>query len=304
MKVGVNLINYGPGAGPTAFTRWAQLAEALGYHLLMISDHLVNTPDVETLYPVPFYDPFITAAWLASQTRRLEIGTTVVILPYRHPLEVARLATNLAHLSDGRFILGIGAGWARQEFAALGVPFHARGAITDDYLDAIDALWRGRRSYHGRHVAFDDVAADPPPAEHGYPPIWVGGNTEAGRRRAVRLGAPWHPINIRVAWLRDIALPDLRKIADDAEKPVPALCPRIRIQLTDTPLDDEERLAGQGTLDQVRSDLEALQELGAVYVLLDPFTGDPEASRHAAPAWAALATLADRVLDLERERLR
>ena len=102
----------------------AELGEALGYHLLMISDHVAITPDVQARYPAPLYDPFMTLAWLAGLTRRVELGTTVIILPYRHPLQTARMAANVDRLSGGRFILGIGVGWARQEFDALGVPFH------------------------------------------------------------------------------------------------------------------------------------------------------------------------------------
>src|SRR5438034_2482392 len=141
MRVGVNLINFGPGACPEALARSAELAEGLGYHLVMISDHVAITPDVAARYPAPFYDPFIALGWLAGLTRRVELGTTVVILPYRHPLQTARMAANLDRLSGGRLILGVGVGWARQEFDALGVPFSRRGAMTDDYLAAIKAAW-------------------------------------------------------------------------------------------------------------------------------------------------------------------
>src|SRR6266571_5978025 len=141
MRVGINVINFGPGVTPESLARSAELAESLGYHLVMISDHVAITPDVQALYPAPFYDPFITLGWLAALTRRVELGTTVIILPYRHPLETARMAANLDRLSGGRLILGIGVGWARQEFEALGLPFHQRGAMADDYLAAIKTVW-------------------------------------------------------------------------------------------------------------------------------------------------------------------
>src|SRR5207248_151277 len=91
MRVGVNLLNFGPGVSPDALAGWTQLAETLGYHFVMISDHVAMTPDVVARYPAPFYDPFVTLGWLARATRRVELGTTVVILPYRHPLLTARL---------------------------------------------------------------------------------------------------------------------------------------------------------------------------------------------------------------------
>ena len=129
MRIGVNLLNFGPGASPEALAGWTQLAETLGYHLVMISDHIAMTPDVVARYPAPFYDPFVTLGWLAGLTRRVELGTTVVILPYRHPLHTARLTANVDRLSGGRFIFGVGVGWARQEFETLGIPFEGRGAM-------------------------------------------------------------------------------------------------------------------------------------------------------------------------------
>jgi alkanesulfonate monooxygenase SsuD/methylene tetrahydromethanopterin reductase-like flavin-dependent oxidoreductase (luciferase family) len=96
VKVGVNLINYGPGATPESLARWGQLVEALGYHLLMASEHVATTPDVQAEYPAPFYDPFVTLAWLARSTREIELGTTVAVLPYRHPLHVASMAQTIS----------------------------------------------------------------------------------------------------------------------------------------------------------------------------------------------------------------
>ena len=96
MRAGVNLINFGPGASPASLARAAELAESLGYHLLMISDHVAVTPDVQARYPAPLYDPFTTLGWLAALTRRIELGTTVIIVPYRHPIVVAA-TLNVAH---------------------------------------------------------------------------------------------------------------------------------------------------------------------------------------------------------------
>lgn len=300
MKVGVNLINFGPGAAPETLARWAALAETLGYHFLMISDHVASTPDVEAAYPAPFYDPFVTLGWLAGRTERIELGTTVVILPYRHPLLTARMAANLDQLSGGRLIFGVGAGWARDEFAALGVPFEQRGAITDDDLAVIAAFWAADElAYAGT-----TVATAPRPLRAPRPPLWVGGNGAAAWRRAARYGDAWHPINIRVDWLREVGLPGLQAAARAEGRPVPALCPRIRLRLTDEPLDDATRRAGEGTLAQVRGDLAQMEALGSTHVLLDPYAGDPQATRSPEGAWAMLARLAAEVVDLPGERLR
>ena len=95
MQVGVNILNFGPGSSPDALLRWAQVSEALGVHSIMISDHVAITPSVATRYPEPYWDVFASLSWLAGQTRRLQLGTTVVVLPYRHPVLTARLVSNI-----------------------------------------------------------------------------------------------------------------------------------------------------------------------------------------------------------------
>src|SRR5262249_13204039 len=143
VRVGVNILNFGPGANPRDLLGWAQVAEALGYHSLMISDHVAITPSVAVRYPEPFYDTFTTLAWLAGQTNRIQLGTTVVVLPYRHPILTARLVANIDQLSGGRFIFGTGVGNAADEFKALGLPHARRGSLANECLAAMLALWQG-----------------------------------------------------------------------------------------------------------------------------------------------------------------
>jgi alkanesulfonate monooxygenase SsuD/methylene tetrahydromethanopterin reductase-like flavin-dependent oxidoreductase (luciferase family) len=275
MRIGVNVPNFGPGTDPGVLHRWAQTVEGLGFDLLMVSDHVVVTPDVAEQYTEPFYEPFTTLAWLAGVTERIRLGTTVLIVPYRHPLLTARMAANLDALSGGRLVLGVGVGWARQEFAALGVPFSRRGALTDEYLRAIRAAWADGGDYVGG----------------GAVPLWVGGNSDAGMRRAIRLGDAWHPLRFTLSWL-DEALDRLRAIASSLGRAVPVLVPRIALRLTDAPLDGPGRLAGEGTIGQIGADLERLRRLGADTVVLDPFNGDPRETSRPEVAWRALATVA------------
>jgi probable F420-dependent oxidoreductase len=305
MKFGINIFNFGPGTTPESLVAWACFAEEAGYHLVMISDHVAITPDVQTDFPAPFYDPFLSLGWLASQVKQVEIGTSVTILPYRHPLHTARLAANLDQLSGGRFIFGVGAGWARQEFEALGVPFHRRGAIANEYLEAIKLCWANEvASYAGRLVSFDHVQTGPRPRQKTLPPIWVGGASDGALKRAARYGDGWHPYRMRLDWLRQQGMPRLRQLADAEGRPVPALCPRITLHLTDVPLPEQQRVAGQGTIDQVRSDFEGLAALGAEYILLDCYAGQPTQTLHPEEAWAMLTIMAEQVLDLERQTLR
>ena len=305
MKIGLNLITFGPGASEDALARWAGFAETVGYHFLMLGDHVTITPDVQGRYPAPFYDPFTTLAWLAGLTRRVELGFTVIVLPYRHPLETARMAATLDRISGGRLIFGIGVGWARQEFEVLGLPFEKRGAMTDDYIGALKAAWtQDVASYQGRFVSFKDIYTAPRPLQTPHPPIWVGGSSEAALRRTVRHGNAWHPIRSRIAFLRDEGMPKLRAIAEKEGRPVPALCPRIRLRLTDAPMPEETRLAGEGTMDQVRRDFAALEKLGVPYLCLDTFADDIEGSRNHEQAWRMLASLAEHAFDLDRQTLR
>ncbi|MEV5752352.1 LLM class flavin-dependent oxidoreductase [Actinoallomurus sp. NPDC052308] len=276
MRVGVNVPNYGPGTRPELLRRWARTAEALGYDLLMLSDHVAVTPDVAAQYPAPFYEPFTALSWLAGVTERIRLGTSVVIVPYRHPLLLARMAANLNDLSGGRLVLGVGVGWARQEFEALGVPFERRGALTDEHLRTVRAAWADEKDYRSGSI-----------------PIWVGGNSDVGIRRAVRLGDAWHPLrDLTLSELRD-AVGRMTALADELGRPVPALTPRILLRLTDSPLLGDDRRLGEGSIEQVVGDLEQLRLLGADTVVLDPFIGDPAETLHPQTAWSALATVAD-----------
>jgi probable F420-dependent oxidoreductase len=279
MKLGINLVNFGPTATPEILAGWAALAEELGYHSLLTSDHLALTNDITHRYPAPFYEPLSTLGWLAGITDRVEIGTTVVIVPYRHPLETARAFANIDRLSGGRLIFGVGVGWAAEEFAALDIPFELRGALTDEYLEVIVRAWTSERVSHAGRFTFDDVDTTPLPVRRPHPPIWVGGGSRAALERTVRLGAAWHPIWQRPERFRDVAVPRLRELADAAGEPMPALCPRIQLDVSDRPRPEGGRHLGEGTFDQLREDLILLEDLGCSHVILDPYNAsDPEAA--------------------------
>jgi len=275
VRLGVNVPNFGPGTNPDVLRRWALTAEGLGFDLLMVSDHIVVTPDVAQQYAAPFYEPFTTLSWLAGLTRRIRLGTTVLIVPYRHPLLIARMAANLNDLSGGRLVLGAGVGWARQEFDALGVPFRERGRLTDEHLLAIRAAWRDEEDYRSGQI-----------------PFWIGGNSDAALRRAVRLGDAWHPLRFTPGWMAGAA-DRLAACAAAQQRPLPALMPRIALRLTAAPVTGSGRLAGHGTIDQIAGDLGQLRALGAGTVVLDPFNGDHRETAHPETAWRALAAVAE-----------
>ncbi|MFI1800168.1 LLM class flavin-dependent oxidoreductase [Streptomyces sp. NPDC020379] len=265
MQLGLNVPNFGPGTDPGVLREWARVVEGAGFDLLMVSDHVAVTPDVAERYPEPFHDPFTTLSWLAGISGDgLRLGTTVLVLPYRHPLLVARMASSLQRLSGGRFVLGVGVGWARQEFDALGVPFAARGRLTDECLGVVREAWK---------------------AEGGAAPsVWIGGHSAAAIRRTVRFGDAWHPLRLPVARMRSVL----------TDNDVPGFAPRIALRLTDAPVEETERPAGVGDLEQIVGDLRELRELGAETVVLDPYHGDPAETRRPEAAWRALTAVAER----------
>lgn len=188
MKFGVNILNFGVGTTPASLLQQAVDARELGYSFAMISDHIAVTPDVHETYPAPFYDQFVLAAHIAGRVPGLALGTTVTVIPYRHPLQTARLAANIDNLNADGFILGAGIGWSGAEYDALGVPFAERGRITDEYLAAIRAAWaEDPVTFRGDYVSYEGVRTAPAPASAPGLPVWVGGNSAAAQRRAARL---------------------------------------------------------------------------------------------------------------------
>lgn len=296
MKFGVNILNFGPGTTPATLVQQALDARDLGYTFAMISDHVAVTADVHEAYPAPFYDQFVLAAHLAGRVPGLTLGTTVTVIPYRHPLHTARLAANIDCLNPDGFILGAGTGWSRAEYAALGVPFTERGRIADEYLAAIRAAWtEDPTTFRGEYVSYEDVHTAPAPRSRPGLPVWVGGNSPAALRRAARLGEGWHPYLATLPAMR-AAQPVLAEEAERAGRAAPALVPRLQIRVTGTRIDGEHPV-GHGSLDQIREDLTALADLGATHLLLDTAPDSPARRGTADEDRRLLELLTEKVLD-------
>jgi probable F420-dependent oxidoreductase len=203
MQIGVWLPNCRHLATPEIICRTAVQAEELGYDSVWVSDHVVVPEATVDRIGAGIYDPLVTLAVAAGATRRVRLGTTVLIVPYRNPVVTAKMVSSLDVLSGGRVVLGVGAGWLAEESAALGVPFAERGAMTDEYLAAMRELWTSPApSFAGKYTRFSGVRFEPKPLQQPHPPIWVGGHGRASLRRAAEIGAAWHPINRSVAELR------------------------------------------------------------------------------------------------------
>lgn len=269
MRLGLNVPNFGPETDAASLLGWARFAERHGFDTLVVSDHVAPTREIVDLYPPPFYDPFVLLAWIAGMTSTLNLAISVVVLPYRHPLLTARMSAIVHELSGGRFRLGVGSGWARSEFEALGLDFAGRGRTTDAYLATIVEAWSQetlRRD--GPGLRFEPVATGPAPPG-GRVPVWVGGAGRAAIRRAARWGDAWHPINPELAGLLHDGLPALRAAAAAARRPTPDLVVRIKARLEPWQAAGGRPL-GVGSLEQIAGDINALAAAGAVEVILDP----------------------------------
>jgi probable F420-dependent oxidoreductase len=208
MKFGISTLSRENLVTRQAYLDVAGAAERSGFDFLSVNDHIVVPGNLGSAYPYVqgghwsaaeqghCFDQLATLAFLAGSTSRLRLLSSVMIVPYRPALATAKMLATIDVLSGGRLVLGVGAGWMKEEFELLGAPFADRGRVTDEYLEAFKALWTEERpSYRGKHVDFSDVIFSPKPLQKPHPPIWVGGESPAALRRAARLGDAWYPGN-------------------------------------------------------------------------------------------------------------
>ena len=205
MKIGIafaNILGFGTAEGSIQF---AQAAEKAGIESLWTVEHVIYPSNYDSKYPydasgqmmmapdTDLTDPLIWLTWLAARTTSIRLGTGILILPERNPLVLAKQLGTLDSLSGGRVELGIGVGWLKEEFEALGIPWERRGARTDEYVAAMQELWGGNEvSFEGEFVSFENVSSNPKPV-NGTIPITVGGHSDAAARRAGRLGNGFFP---------------------------------------------------------------------------------------------------------------
>ena len=191
LEVGIVLPNYGHLASVDGIARVADAAEELGFDSVWVTDHLLVDEEVADPYGTVL-EPMSCLAGLASRLERVRLGTSIVLLPLRHPVHLAKEAATVQQLSDGRLRLGIGVGWHEPEFHFLGYDFSDRGRRADESLRLMRALWEGQREFGGEYWSFENAhfgpLPDPPPE------IWVAGNSSHSLRRARELGDAWHPL--------------------------------------------------------------------------------------------------------------
>jgi probable F420-dependent oxidoreductase len=279
MQLGVWIPNCRHLATPPIIRGAAMRAEQLGYDSVWVSDHvIVPNANVERIGAC-IYDPLVTLSVIAGATSRVRLGTTVLIVPYRHPVVTAKMVSSLDALSEGRVILGIGAGWLAEESAVLGAHFAERGAMTDEYLAAMRELWTSAApSFDGKYTQFGALAFEPKPVQKPHPPIWVGGHARASLRRAVAIGAAWHPINLPLAEIQAARIELSRLSAERGRAAPPAITLRndVRVlrrgEAAPAPLHGGRVLAGEP--DALADQINALHSAGVEHLVLEFLSPD------------------------------
>lgn len=236
MRFGIALPTYPAGATIEGVVAVAQAAERLGFASVWTTDHVIMPPEQAGPYR-EILEPLMTLAYLAALTERVTLGISVIVVPQRNGIVLAKELATLDHLANGRLIVGVGAGWNADEFTMLGYAdrFHRRGAFLDETI----ALWRHLwatpdEPFSGTFYELPTVAFGPPPVQPGGPPIWVGGSSAGARRRAGRVGAAWHPVGTPVGEIGKQAMV-VREAAEAAGQPMPEVAPRLPIAFGDAP---------------------------------------------------------------------
>ena len=274
LKFGFSLSNNQGIEDVQAIVRLAQQAEALGFDSVWASDHVFNVGYVfERIGHRPYYDPLTILSYIAAVTTRIRLGTSVLVLPYHHPMRLAKAAATLDVLCGGRLTLGVGVGVIEQELEAMGSPYRERGALTDETIAIMRALWtQDFPSHAGKKYRFSGMAFAPKPLQKPHIPLVIGGVTQAALRRAARIGNGWHPTAMPPEVLRE-HIDYLREHAQAAGRQAADIPVSISLPL-------QGGRAGRYTLGTDPAEmvprLQAFAALGVETVVISPYTGETQ----------------------------
>ena len=273
MDYGLCLPNFPAGASPEGIEAGAAVAERLGWSTVWTTDHLIVPADAAGEYG-RIFEAILTLAWVGARHPGLRLGSSVIVVPQRNAIVLAKELATLDSLSGGRVIAGVGVGWNREEFANLGVAdrFHVRGAYLDETIRLWRHLWSGSSEpFHGRFHSFDDFTFGPLPAQGGGLPILVGGRSEPALRRAGTLGDGFHSSAIGPSQYGR-RLPVLRAAAEAAKRSMPSLSARVRVEFETS----SGGYAMRGSPDEIAAEVQAFADLGVTHLALSFGTTDPD----------------------------
>ena len=304
MKFGFEVPTSGVFAGPDSLARVARHGEQIGFDYLHIGDHLVIPRSIQSSYPYSdsgaflgewsskenqgeddlglHFEQLTTLSYLAANTNKINLLSSVCILPYRQPVLTAKILATIDVLSNGRLIVGCGAGWMEEEFEALGLDtFKKRGSVTNEYFVAFRELWTSPNpTFKGEYVSFSDIYFAPTPIQKPSPPIWIGGESPAAIRRAANYGDVWYPFGNNPQYPLDTidrlknGIEKLNCKLDEADRDINKIGIALSAEMwySDTdPIFDENgnRKLLTGEPSQVAEDIYNLAEIGVSYLTLD-----------------------------------
>lgn len=301
MRFGVMIPHFLDLASPENIRTVTQTAEDLGFDSVWTTDHVAIVEQLQPRFGTVVYEATSILAYLTGITRTVRLGISALILPYRNPIITAKVLAGIDALSEGRLIVAAASGWCREEFEALGVPYTERGKLSDEALRVMLELWTSERPrWDGLRYRFKDIAFFPKSVQQPHPPLWIGGNSARGMRRAIEFGEAWHlapPSVSEVARSRQnltealrsagrrpeevevtIRLPLLVLTPDEAADYTPPGAGRHpRAELRDQQFfgRELEEVSLIGTAEAIASRLRRHREAGATYVVFDLFYSLP-----------------------------
>ena len=282
MKIGVTIPNNWGVQDPKQVLAFGPLAENLGFDSVWVMDHLFNTGYIrERLENKPYYHPMSTLSYMAATTSKVILGTSVLVLPYHNPVELAKYAATLDQISNGRVLLGVGVGAMTEEFNALGISMRDRGSLTNECIDIMKELWSSDLpKYQSKRWDFSDLFFSPKPIQNNIP-IWVGGSSPGAIRRTALRGDGWHPTGVSP---EDYALTKRQIIeaatAADRNPSKIGWSTRVEVEVHGKPSSD--RTASRSTIpgdnpDIMTAGIKSYEEAGVDHIVLALNSGDVDA---------------------------
>ena len=276
MKLGICVPHYGRPIEVERMLAVVRHAEEAGLDSVWVTDHIIVPHEVDVIYREHMLDPLAVLPWLAAATTRVSLGTSVVILPYRSPIPVAKHLASVDVLSGGRLIVGVAIGWMEGEFAALGVPFKERVSRSEEAIALMKTLWteESPKVDTARH-RFSGLQVSPMPLRKPRPPIWVGGMSEPALRRVARMGDGWHATGANPETFRQGKQTVTRFWKEEGRTGAPVCSLRIALFIDGVHewAVDEKFLRGRhpikGTVKQVAGQLAEYQRLGVDHIALE-----------------------------------
>jgi probable F420-dependent oxidoreductase len=282
MRRGFSLPQSGTAAGAEAIVKVARRAEELGYDSLWVYERFLYPVHPQTPYPASpdgsypeafktMLDPIETLTWAAAHTKKVTLGTSVLDMPFYNPVLLARRLTTLDVLSGGRVRVGLGLGWSKDEYDAVGRPMKGLAKLADEFIAVLQTIWTtDPAEFHGEFFTLPKSIIQPKPVQKPHPPIYLGAFTPGALRRTARVANGWNPVFLPVAAMKEIT-ENIRSMAresgrDPAEIEVVV---RANINEGETPL-GEDRPIFHGSRSQIAADLAATRELGVDEIFIDP----------------------------------